>query len=203
VANTGQADAQPIQSPVFSSIRIDSSLVAAAQRDRTAFAPLYQRYVDPIHRYCLRRLGSIEAAEDATAQIFTKALAALPAYREQGISFRSWLFTIAHNILVDIERGFRLHQGLEAVALLADRDPGPEAVALAAETRDEVLALLAGVPPEQRRVLELRLAGLSCVEIARVLSSNPGAVRATQYRAMTRLRLIMGLTPHMIGGRDD
>src|SRR4051794_25731491 len=112
VANTGQADAQPIQSPVFSSIGIDSSLVAAAQRDRTAFAPLYQRYVDPIHRYCLRRLGSIEAAEDATAQIFTKALAALPAYREQGISFRSWLFTIAHNILVDIERGFRLHQGL-------------------------------------------------------------------------------------------
>ena len=46
---------------------------------RWAFAPLYARYFDPVYRYCYRRLGHPEAAADAAAQVFTKALAALPA----------------------------------------------------------------------------------------------------------------------------
>lgn len=80
----------------------DSVLVAAAQADRQAFAPLYDRYLDPVYRYCLRRLGSREAAEDATGQVFAKALAALPGYRDR--SFRGWLFTIAHNVVGDAFR---------------------------------------------------------------------------------------------------
>ncbi len=53
----------------------DSALVAAARADRRAFAPLYNRYVDPVYRYCLRRLGDRAAAEDATSQVFSKGLA--------------------------------------------------------------------------------------------------------------------------------
>lgn len=184
-------------------VDLDAVLVSAAQRNRSDFAPLYQRYVDPVHRYCLRRLRNAEAAEDATAQVFTRALAALPGFRNTGQSFRSWLFAIAHNVLVDIERSRRPVHGLDGVADLPDSEPGPEAAALTSETRDEVLALLAGMPTEQRRVLELRLAGLTCVEIARVLSRDPAAIRAMQYRALNRLRLIMGLTPHAKGSRYD
>ena len=55
----------------------DATLVLAAKRERAAFAPLYQRYVDPIYRYCYRCLGNRHTAEDATSLIFTKALAAL------------------------------------------------------------------------------------------------------------------------------
>jgi RNA polymerase sigma-70 factor, ECF subfamily len=65
-----------------------------------------------------------------------------------------------------------------------------------------VQILLAAVPPDQRRVLELRLAGLKTAEIARTLGSSPGAVRASQFRAMTRLRLVLGLAPHRTGGHD-
>jgi hypothetical protein len=43
----------------------EAALVARAQADRHAFAPLYARYLDPVYRYCYRRLGSKEAAEDA------------------------------------------------------------------------------------------------------------------------------------------
>ena len=73
----------------------DSELVAAARVDPHAFTLLYQRYVNTVHRYCYRRLGTREAAEDATSQIFMKVLASLPSCRNT--SFRPWLFAIAHN----------------------------------------------------------------------------------------------------------
>ncbi len=180
----------------------DAALVAAAKRERSAFAPLYQRYADPVYRYCLRRLGSREAAEDATAQVFMKALAALPAYREESPSFRSWLFAVAHNVLVDTERAHRPSFLLEEAAAVADSAPGPEAAALSAEARAEVRSLLAAVAPDQRRVLELRLAGLTTVEIAAVLGCSPRAVRAAQFRAATRLRALMGFAPHGKGTGD-
>src|SRR5687768_11186640 len=80
----------------------DSVLVAKAKRDRQAFASLYRRYVDAVYRYCYRHLGSQEEAEDATSQIFTRALAALPRLGQQ--PFRAWLFTIAHNVVTDVYR---------------------------------------------------------------------------------------------------
>ena len=81
----------------------DAALAVRARVDREAFAALYARYVDPVYRYSLSRLGDREAAEDATSQVFVHALAALPRYREQG-SFRSWLFAIAHNVVTDAGR---------------------------------------------------------------------------------------------------
>lgn len=59
----------------------DATLVAAAQADSQAFAPLYARYLQPIYRYCYRRLGTCVMAEDATSEVFVKALAGLPRYR--------------------------------------------------------------------------------------------------------------------------
>ena len=173
----------------------DEALVARAKCQRAAFAPLYQRYVDPVYRYALRRLGSREAAEDATAQVFVKALGALPAYRDDGPSFRSWLFAIAHNVLVDLCRGRHSAADLQAAEWLADSSPGPEETALASEGEREVQILLALVAPDHRRVMELRLAGLTTVEVAAILGRSPGAVRATQFRAATRLRELVGGAP--------
>ena len=113
----------------------DATLVAAAQADRRAFAPLYLRYVDPVYRYCLRWLGAREAAEDVTAQVFARAMDALPRYRTDGPSFRSWLFAIAHNALVDAQRIRRPTGSLALAALMPDGRPGPEDQALAAEVQ--------------------------------------------------------------------
>jgi RNA polymerase sigma-70 factor (ECF subfamily) len=171
----------------------DDALVSAAQRDSRAFAALYLRYVDPVYRYCDRRLGSREAAEDATSLVFAKALAALPRYRTSSGSFRSWLFAIAHNVVVDALRAARPTHPIDAVDERADQEPGPEAALLAAEERWTIDRLLEQSPPDQRRVLELRLAGLTTAEIAETLDRKPGAIRAIQFRAVTRLRdLLVG-----------
>jgi DNA-directed RNA polymerase specialized sigma24 family protein len=53
----------------------DAELVVMARHDPQAFAVLYARYLDPVHRSCTLRLGSREAAEDATSLIFAKVLA--------------------------------------------------------------------------------------------------------------------------------
>jgi RNA polymerase sigma-70 factor (ECF subfamily) len=170
----------------------DAVLVALAKADRQAFALLYRRYVDPVYRYCLRSLGDRELAEDATSQVFTKALAALPRCREE--AFRSWLFTIAHNVIVDARRARVATSPLASAETMPDRAPegSPEARALAGEDARAIRGLLAQLTPDQRQLLELRLAGLTDAEIARVLGRSHGAVRMSQHRAISRLRGIMG-----------
>lgn len=171
----------------------DTVLVARARVNAAAFGPLYSRYVRPIYRYGYRRLGSHEAAEDATSQTFMKALTAIGRFEDQREgSFRAWLFTIADRVVTDVYRRQRAHADLDAAAEVVDWEIGPEDQALASEERRSVQALLEQLPPEQRRVVALRLAGLTGPEIARVLGRHPAAVKSTQFRAYARLRRLLG-----------
>jgi len=164
----------------------DAELVARAQVDRQAFALLYRRYLDPIHQYCYRRLGSREAAEDATSLVFTKAFAALPTYRAG--SFRSWLFAIAYHVITDDLRARRVVAELDAAAEVPDRGLTPAEVIMAADANSSVVRLLDCLPAGQRRVVELRLAGLTGREVAAVLGCSLAAVKIAQVRAYSRLR---------------
>jgi len=167
----------------------DAAAVARAKLDPREFAPLYARYFDPIFRYCYSRVGTPEAAADAASQVFAQALAALPSCR--GTAFRSWLFAIAHNVLVDRYRGRSDDRPLEDAALVEDAASSPEDLALAAEQHRAVLLLLDRLPPDQRRVVELRLAGLTTVEIAAALGRSRGAIDTAQCRAVARLRALL------------
>jgi len=173
----------------------DALLVARAQSDPAAFAPLYELYFDPVYRYCYHRLGSWEAAEDATSIVFTRVLAALPRYRSDGRSgaFRSWLFTIAHNVVVDQMHADRRRrvQPLDDAGEVADGTLSLEETAMAAEASRMVREVLAQLSPDQRQVVELRLAGLTNAEIAGVLGRKSGAIRITQYRAGLRIRALL------------
>jgi RNA polymerase sigma-70 factor (ECF subfamily) len=166
----------------------DARLVVLAKRDPRAFAPLYARYFDPIYRYCYRRLGHPEAAADAAGQVFAKALAALPGYREEAPSFRSWLFAIAHNVITDDLRARRPVAPMDAATHVAESGPTPEEEVLSDEAGCLVRALLATLPPDQRQILELRLAGLTGPEIAVALGRSLGSVKIAQVRAFARLR---------------
>lgn len=168
----------------------DDALAVRAAADRQAFALLYDRYVDAVYRYAYSRLRDRTAAEDATSLVFLKALAALPAHRAG--SFRAWLFAIAHNVLCDAVRSTRGERSLAQGFDFEDRAPRPDDAAIAAVERRSVLRAVALLPDEQRRVVELRLAGLTGPEIARVLGRSHVAVRMTQSRALARLRRLLG-----------
>lgn len=176
----------------------DAALVVRAKNDPAAFADLYHRYLEPVYAYCWYRLGSREAAEDATSQIFLKALAALPSYRGDR-TFRSWLFTIAHNVVVDQYRTQRPSRPLEDATNVADSDNSPEDLGVAAADAAAMRTMFAYLTPDQARVIELRLAGLTESEIAQVLNRRAGAIRATQFRALGRLRTLLGASPTQKG----
>ncbi len=164
-----------------------------ARTDRAAFGVLYDRYLPSIHAYCYRRLGTRETAEDTTALVFTRALAAIHDFREDGPSFRAWLYTIAHNAVVDEIRSRKwtthldLHDQWEEVAT----SPGPEDSAIIAADLARLHQLLELLPPDSARMIELRLAGLTDREIAHVLGSTHGAVRVSIHRSLKRLRILM------------
>jgi len=173
--------------------RTDDDLVAAAQGDRNAFAPLYARYQPRVHAFALRRLGDADRADDVTSQVFVRVLKALPAYKagKHAESFQAWLFTIARNIVTDAHRRERPHLPVTELDAIAHADPDPMEQAIAAEARAQLRTLLAALTPTQHRIVELRLSGLTGQEIADRLGMSLAATKSAQYRAFTRLRDLM------------
>jgi RNA polymerase sigma-70 factor (ECF subfamily) len=179
----------------------DESLIVLALTDRAAFGVLYDRYLGPVYRYCYGRLGDREQAEDATSLVFSRALAALPTQR--GPSVRSWLFAIAHNVVLNSRRDGHFHRRLDEAFDIADPSPDLEHLAEASERRRSVAEALAQLPDEQRRVVELRLTGMTGPEIAAAIGRSHDSVRTTQRRALAQLRLLLGITLTSEGRRND
>ena len=171
----------------------DAELAALAQRDLRYFAPLYRRYLNPVYQYCYRRLGSKEAAEDATSLIFERVLQSLPGYR--GGIFRAWLFTIAHHVITDSYRSLHPQEPLELAADLEDPALQPDALVVLADEHRLLLAVLPLLPGDQRRVMELRLTGLPATEVAIILGRTPESVRTLQRRAIVRLQGLLHTSP--------
>lgn len=179
----------------------DADLVVRAKGDPRAFADLYRRYIDAIFRYCAHRLGDRQAAEDATSEIFIKAFTGIRTCRDDR-SFRSWLFAIAHNVVTDSYRARRSDEPIETAAEILDPAPDLEEAAVVADGDRSVQALLARLAPRQARILELRLAGLTGPEIARVLGCSLAIVKIGQVRGYARLREIVGETGQREGRHD-
>ena len=173
--------------------------ISLAQRDIRLFAPLYEEYADLVWRYAMSRLGDQERAADATSITFAKAIAALPGFRpelrESGTTFRSWLMSIARNVVTDSVRSERPVVSLDDTAVrerLVDRAVSPEDRAIAIDGEARIEAALAQLSEVQRHIVELRAAGLKGIEIAEVLEMNVAAVRTAHFRAYAKLRVLLG-----------
>ena len=167
----------------------DLADVRAAQRDRAAFGALYRRYVDRVYGYCFYLLGDHHDAEDVTERTFVAALGAIDGFRDEGATFRAWLFRIAHNELANALRSRQRHQ---AAALAAVAEPpahtDPAGLFSLAEEARGLRRALEQLPDDRRQVVVLRFVdGLSAREIGAVLGRSEGAVRVLQHRALRQL----------------
>jgi RNA polymerase sigma-70 factor, ECF subfamily len=161
-------------------------LVEKAKRgDRDAFGELYRLHHARIFRMARLHLGDLgDGAEDAVAETFLRAWAALPRYRVTGAPFVAWLFGIARHVVLDeVARGRRVMPREE----LPERARG--------WTVDDRLTLaqaLDRLPAAQRQVVELKyLAGMRNEEVASALGKSKGAINAMQWRALGTLREIL------------
>ena len=167
----------------------DEQLAARAATDPLAFAEIHSRYFDLIFRFCDSRLREADDIEDATNQIFLQALEGMRTSRVTNV--RSWLFSIAHNVVTDRYRARRSEVDIAAAYDLQSTEKSPEEIALSRSGAGELHAALHYLSADQRRVVELRLAGLTGPEIRQVLGKSRAWVDTTQSRAVQKLRAVM------------
>ena len=134
--------------------------------------------------------GAGADAEDVVQDAFVKAYAALPRFRADG-EFRAWLLTIVRNETRNLFRSRGRRAAREELALVVDEGFvfDPEAAALTAARRDELLERVRGLPSDLREVVACRyLLELSEAESATALQIPPGTVKSRLHRALTILR---------------
>ena len=178
--------------------RVDRDLadVRAAQADRDAFATLYRRYLEPVYGYSFYLLGDHHDAEDATERTFLAALGAIDRFRDEGATFRSWLFRIAHNQLANTLRARSRHR-TEPLDGAPEPMAGDDPARLAGMADDarRLRAAVALLSDDRRQVIILRFVdGLTAREIGDVLGRSEGAVRVLQHRALRELASLLDPT---------
>ena len=166
----------------------DVGLVSAAREQPRAFLALYDRYFERVLGYVRVRIRDGVTCEDVTSQVFTTALAQIGRFRGEG-SFAGWLFQIARNAVLDVQR-LRAPEPLsDQAALVAEADPGPEERVLALERAERLRTIVGALEPEQQHLLALRYgAGLGYDEIGEIVGAAPGTVRVRMHRILEELR---------------
>jgi len=87
-----------------SSLKNENQLLLQATIDPEAFAKIYDYYFTRVYNYVRSRVNRSSMADDLTSQIFERVLFKLDKFHPERGSFRTWLFTIAHNIITDYLR---------------------------------------------------------------------------------------------------
>lgn len=183
-----------------------------------AHAPDLDRALDAHRReltgYCYRMLGSGFEAEDAVQETLLRAWRAVDRFDERRSTWRSWLFTIATNVCLDMLRGGQRRARAMDMGPAADGAPrfdrvvpksawvypvaddrvvdehgDPADVAIQRETiRLAFVAALQQLPPRQRAVLLLRdVLRWSTPEVAAMLGVSDAAINSTLQRARSTL----------------
>ena len=181
----------------------DALLVSRAMAgDLDSFGQLYDSYFSRIYDFAWRILRDSDEAADVTQDVFMKAMQALPTLTK-ATSFKSWLFTIAHNAAVTrAERGNRmvqmpspLHE--EAFGSFDVPDPcrldDPELAAGDHEAASLVWEAASALNARDYALLDLHVRqGLESAEIATVMGVSKGNAYTMVSRMKTAAADVIG-----------
>jgi RNA polymerase sigma-70 factor (ECF subfamily) len=176
----------------------DRTLVDACLAGRTdAFDLIVQRHQRKIYQVCFRFAGSHEDASDLAQDVFIRAYRGLRGFKGHS-AVATWLYRIAVNVCLN--RVNTKAPRLEPIDAIERADRGAEpadAALLRNERAEEVRAAIARLPKKQRATLILRMYHeLPHDEIAGILGSSVGAVKANFFHALANLkRLLLQKTP--------
>ena len=171
-----------------------------ARGDAPAFEMLYRRHEMRVWRYLQRNLRNAATADELMQEVWF-AVARDAARYLPSARFTTWLFSIAHNRMIDSIRARRRHASLESLGHESDEiirhltaDPSTSPVA-AAVARDEAAALIRAVeelPREQREAFLLQVEGdLDVEEIARITDSSFETTKSRLRYARAKLRELL------------
>jgi RNA polymerase sigma-70 factor (ECF subfamily) len=169
-----------------------------AAGDAAAFDALYARHKGPLYRFMRRSVSHAGQADELYQDVWMRIIEARLRYSPQA-KFATWMYTIAHNRLVDHWRA----KGLVAVSLDEERDvpleidagpaSDPARIAEGRETLSRFAAALAALPLAQREAFLLHEeAGLTAAGISQASGISMEAAKSRLRYAMNKLREAIG-----------
>lgn len=156
--------------------------------DIEQFTAYYEEHKTSIFNYILYRIGfDRDLAEDLTSDIFLKAFEHFDSY-DKNRPFKTWIFTIAHNHLVNYYAGKKEVLPLEEARELV-KETGSKDSAEHNMTMERILSLISGLPESQRDIVTMKYVNdLTNEEIARITGKEEGTIRTALSRAISALR---------------
>ena len=168
----------------------DRALVEAFAAGRSeAFDWLVERHRRSVYQLCYRFVHNHEDASDLTQDIFVRAFRGLGSFKRDA-AFTTWLYRIGVNACLNRVAVKRpATEPIDAALHVDRREPDPLEQVVRAERAAELRAAIARLPPKQQATLVLRVyQELTHEEIAQVLNSSVGAVKANFFHALGNLR---------------
>ena len=189
--------------PEYRQLGDDELMRGLFDRDRRAFEAMFDRYGDLVYSTALRVLRDPHLAEDISQEIFVRLWRKPDSYVAERGRFLTWLISVTRNRAVDEVRSRGRRQRYETASpeeqereLPAGNANDPALNAQLAEEARAVRAALAGIPGEQREVIELAyFGGFTQQEISQRLGQPLGTVKTRIRLGMQKLRA--ALAPEM------
>ncbi|SDH36072.1 RNA polymerase sigma-70 factor, ECF subfamily [Pseudomonas flavescens] len=167
--------------------------------DAASFTPLYERHRLGLFRFLLGLCGDHAVAEEVFQDTWMSLIRSESLQREAAVLFKTWLYQIARNRLIDHWRRHGKRQQREDAfdEQLHDRasgDPDPERQLSLSQDQARIQAALDDLPAEQREVFLLRAhADLALHEIAELTHTPAETVKSRLRYAMQKLRRLLSV----------
>jgi RNA polymerase sigma-70 factor, ECF subfamily len=172
-----------------------SALLArvAANKDREAFAALFDHFAPRIKSFIMRKGATSEQAEDLVQETMIAVWSKAALFAAERGSPATWIFTIARNLRIDRLRRERSSQYTDIDDYDAPSDEAGQDEALGRLQEDTAVArALAQIPAEQRELLILSyVEDLPQSEIAQRLQIPLGTVKSRMRLAYRRMKKML------------
>jgi RNA polymerase sigma-70 factor (ECF subfamily) len=171
---------------------MEREMIAGIRGGReSAMAQLYDRYSSIVYSVALRVLGDTGAAEDVLQDVFMQLWRKPEAFDANRGSLAAWLSVIARHRAIDSLRKRKPETDVTEVVIALNHDVEEETGRKIAI--EKVRGALAGMPPEQRKAVELAFfEGLTHSEVAARTGEPLGTVKTRIRSALMSLRKAMG-----------
>src|SRR3712207_6286309 len=161
-------------------------------RSEESMRALYRTYAPELYGFAVSALRDRGQAEELVQEVFTRVWRKADSFDPERASFRTWLYGIARNAIIDQKRRASVRPGLAAHEIDADERGGIDASIENALLRWQVSAALERLTPEHRQVIRLaHFQGLTLREIAELTGLPLGTVKSRTSYALRGLRLAL------------
>ena len=160
--------------------------------DTAAFDELVERHRRQVYQVCYRFVNNHEDASDLAQDAFLRAYRALHTFKGNS-AFSTWLYRVAVNVCLN-----RVSEKRAAAEPIDQREHQdvrgelPDRGVLRREQAAAIRAAIARLPKKQRATMILRMYHeLPHEQIAAILGSSVGAVKANFFHALANLKKLL------------